>query len=510
VGINTTGAAPDNSAILDVSATDKGILIPRVALTDALDVITVPSAANGLLIYNTATAGTAPNNVTPGFYFWDGSVWSRLVNDNGNITADNGLTKTGNNIQLGGTLTQATDIAQGGNNFRFTGSGSVGIGTTGAPSHKLHVNGGVRAEASFISNDGTAATPAFRFNAQNGVGIYRPGSNILAFSTGGAERMRIDASGNVAIASLSTNGIVRTTGGNGTLTSSGGAINLATEVTGTLPVANGGTGVATIPANGVVVGNGTSPVTTVAPGANGNVLLSNGTAWTSGDGSGSFIRNQNAAAQTTANFWISGTGRSNTSFQSPVYTRADAGTVAIRPNTNSATAVQLQNAGGTSVLNVDATNARVGIGSGVTAPAYTLTLGGGGNVFGVDNTATFFARNSGGTYEAYLWPRWSDNVMYMNYGSGGMHIRNNASTTTMFMTNNNLVGIGTTGPGEQLHVTGNIRADGIVYWGNSLVRTETRDNAGLQGNAGARSGFFETSAPSPAANWYPGANNWQH
>jgi hypothetical protein len=78
------------------------------------------------------------------------------------------------------------------------------------------------------------------------------------------------------------------------------------------------------------------------------------------------------------------------------------------------------------------------------------------------------------------------------------------------MTNNNNVGIGNTNPVERLDVTGNIRASGIVYWGNSFTRTETRDNAGLQGDAGARSGFFETSAPSPAANWYPGASSWQH
>jgi hypothetical protein len=71
-------------------------------------------------------------------------------------------------------------------------------------------------------------------------------------------------------------------------------------------------------------------------------------------------------------------------------------------------------------------------------------------------------------------------------------------------------GIGTTGPGEKLHVTNNIRADGIVYWGSGLVRTETRDNAGLQGNAGARSGFFETAAPSPSDNWPVGASSWWH
>lgn len=60
-----------------------------------------------------------------------------------------------------------------------------------------------------------------------------------------------------------------------------GAVNLASEVTGTLPVANGGTGAASLTANNVILGNGTSAVQVVAPGTSGNVLTSNGTTWES-------------------------------------------------------------------------------------------------------------------------------------------------------------------------------------------------------------------------------------
>jgi hypothetical protein len=59
-------------------------------------------------------------------------------------------------------------------------------------------------------------------------------------------------------------------------------VNLATGVTGTLPVGNGGTGATTLTANNVLLGNGTSAVQVVAPGSSGNVLTSNGTTWTSG------------------------------------------------------------------------------------------------------------------------------------------------------------------------------------------------------------------------------------
>ena len=62
---------------------------------------------------------------------------------------------------------------------------------------------------------------------------------------------------------------------------SAGTVNLATGVTGTLPVANGGTGATALTANNVVLGNGTAAVQVVAPGTSGNILTSNGTTWQS-------------------------------------------------------------------------------------------------------------------------------------------------------------------------------------------------------------------------------------
>jgi hypothetical protein len=158
----------------------------------------------------------------------------------------------------------------------------------------------------------------------------------------------------------------------------------------------------------------------------------------------------------------------------------------------------------------------VGIGT-ITNPSIQLVLDGTGDVFGVENTGTFRARNSGGTWQNYFWPRWSDNIMYANYGANGFVIRNNASVMTMYLTSINTIGINSWGTGDRLDVDGNIVASGTtggvyntVYWGANGSRTEWRDDAGLQGNAGARSGFFETSNPSPAANWPPGASSWWH
>jgi hypothetical protein len=36
------------------------------------------SAAAGLLVYNTATAGSTPNNVVPGYYYWNGTAWIQI------------------------------------------------------------------------------------------------------------------------------------------------------------------------------------------------------------------------------------------------------------------------------------------------------------------------------------------------------------------------------------------------------------------------------------------------
>jgi len=56
---------------LDVTSSDKGMLVPRVVLSSRNSASPVSSPANSLLVYNTATSGSAPNNVVPGYYYWD-------------------------------------------------------------------------------------------------------------------------------------------------------------------------------------------------------------------------------------------------------------------------------------------------------------------------------------------------------------------------------------------------------------------------------------------------------
>jgi hypothetical protein len=92
-GIGTTTPSP--SAKLEVASSNQGFLPPRIALTATNAASPVTSPATGLLVYNTATTGTPPNNVAPGYYYWNGSAWVAILS---NITTSsisgNGTTTT--------------------------------------------------------------------------------------------------------------------------------------------------------------------------------------------------------------------------------------------------------------------------------------------------------------------------------------------------------------------------------------------------------------------------------
>ncbi len=84
-GIGTT--TPDASAKLDVSSSNKGFLPPRVALSATNSASPVTNPANGLMVFNTATAGSSPFQVVPGYYYWDGVglKWVSLSTTVGNV-----------------------------------------------------------------------------------------------------------------------------------------------------------------------------------------------------------------------------------------------------------------------------------------------------------------------------------------------------------------------------------------------------------------------------------------
>ena len=80
--------SPVASAKLQVDATNKGLLPPRVTLTGTADVSTIATPATGLLVYNTATAGSGATAVTPGIYYYDGAKWQRVINQQPDATIE--------------------------------------------------------------------------------------------------------------------------------------------------------------------------------------------------------------------------------------------------------------------------------------------------------------------------------------------------------------------------------------------------------------------------------------
>lgn len=77
VGIGT--AVPNQSAMLELSSSTKGLIIPRLSLTGNNDTATVTKGnVTSLLVYNTNTVAGA-NPVTPGFYYWDSTKWQRMA-----------------------------------------------------------------------------------------------------------------------------------------------------------------------------------------------------------------------------------------------------------------------------------------------------------------------------------------------------------------------------------------------------------------------------------------------
>ena len=80
VGIGT--ATPNLSSQLDVYSTNKGLMIPQVALASLTDATTITSGnVNSLLVYNTSTVAT----LTPGYYYWSVNTWNRLMTESSMI-----------------------------------------------------------------------------------------------------------------------------------------------------------------------------------------------------------------------------------------------------------------------------------------------------------------------------------------------------------------------------------------------------------------------------------------
>lgn len=78
VGIGTT--TPNSSALLDISSSNKGFLLPRLNLAGRNDISTIANPANGLMVVNLGANGTGGNAVfSNSVYFWQNSIWQKFT-----------------------------------------------------------------------------------------------------------------------------------------------------------------------------------------------------------------------------------------------------------------------------------------------------------------------------------------------------------------------------------------------------------------------------------------------
>ncbi|MGB1269605.1 MAG: tail fiber domain-containing protein [Flavobacteriaceae bacterium] len=157
VGIGTV--TPDASAMLEVEATDKGVLIPRVAIANLNTAAPVTAPIESLLVYNTTIATGV------GFHYWDGAKW----------------------VPLGGAAVNDGDWTVVGNNMYNANSGYVGVGTT-TPTAKLHVEdtsgATVVAFNDGFEDDGVAGVLLSPFTTSGTGGNWSITSGAGEFNTG--------------------------------------------------------------------------------------------------------------------------------------------------------------------------------------------------------------------------------------------------------------------------------------------------------------------------------------
>lgn len=178
VAINPTGAAPNAKALLDISATDRGILIPRMTYAQRLAIAGLGAADAGLWVYqlNDSVPGITPGSHGYWFYNYDpvtpaNSRWTRWsaashgwrITGNPNIAATHFIgTTAGSNDDLHIRTTSAGANPQ---ILVSASNGNIAVNPVAAGVERLDINGGLKVgntltnTAGAIKFDATASSP---------------------------------------------------------------------------------------------------------------------------------------------------------------------------------------------------------------------------------------------------------------------------------------------------------------------------------------------------------------
>jgi hypothetical protein len=226
IGINTP--TPNTKAELDISSTNKGILIPRFTRVTPNPLVTpqiyafgtIPTvgANNGMLVYQTNTLSTN----LPGFYFNNFGWFPLRVTNGWSLNGNTGINPTLNYVGTPDAFPlrfRTSNLER----MAILADGKIGIGVVapttnlhlvGTPTTTLKIEDGFAAAGNYLSStaDGTTIwrTPAslgFAGWSVTGNAGTSSASNFLGtsdaqdliISTLGTEKMRVQADGNVRI-----------------------------------------------------------------------------------------------------------------------------------------------------------------------------------------------------------------------------------------------------------------------------------------------------------------------
>jgi len=197
VSINTDNSNPDNSAMLDVKSTNKGVLVPRMT---AIQKNAIPVPAMGLLVFQT--------DGTSGFYYYTGATWIPLAADGNGIYDGDGTTPAGTDVTVTDYINiDANTLFVDGTNNR------IGIGTTtplspmdvrsnnGGPLIRIqNTNASGFSAIDFWDNLGTFRVGNGYDNTANNAYTYTPVGTDYNFFIGTTARIFMDGtSGNVGV-----------------------------------------------------------------------------------------------------------------------------------------------------------------------------------------------------------------------------------------------------------------------------------------------------------------------
>jgi hypothetical protein len=193
----------DGQLGVNLEATSPGVFFKN----SAGNLVKVGPVHVGTTAPNVSPAGQSGNSTgeqwldtTGGTYnlkIWDGSAWRSEAGEFVNVTGD---TMTGALAIIAGSASAPGLAISGDSNTGIYSPGADQLAlTTGGTQRLTTDTAAVTSTLPVVHPLGAAATPSITFTGDLNTGIYSPGADQLAISTGGTGRITIDGSGNINI-----------------------------------------------------------------------------------------------------------------------------------------------------------------------------------------------------------------------------------------------------------------------------------------------------------------------